>query len=141
MELSEDIEQVKSLLLSNPRNNLVVKKGSDLKVIKKKGITPVLDLCLSKANYQGAVCADRIVGKAAALLYVYLGVHFVYGHVLSREAQKYFERYHILYEYEFLVDMIVNKTNDDFDPLDKAVADLDEIETAPQEIQKVLKTL
>jgi hypothetical protein len=75
------------------------------------------------------------------MLYVNLGISFVYGHVMSREAQKYFERHHILYEYEFLVDMIVNKTNDDFDPLEKAVADFDDIEQAPQMLKEILKKI
>ena len=61
---------------------------------------------------KGASVADRVAGKALALLCVYAGISNVYAEVLSRKAQKIFEENNVSFQWQQLVDNVLdlNKT-------------------------------
>ena len=63
----------------------------------ESGIKPLIKLIDSDLDLRGACAADRIVGKAAAMLYVILGVSRVYAETLGKSGQAVFERYGISY--------------------------------------------
>ena len=52
----------------------------------ERGVKPLLDFIENGPNLRGFSAADKIVGKAAALLYVLLGVKEVYAPVMSETA-------------------------------------------------------
>ena len=56
----------------------------------ERGISPLLALIDKSRDVRGFSAADKIVGKAAALLYVYMGVAAVYAEVLSQSAADVF---------------------------------------------------
>jgi hypothetical protein len=57
---------------------------------------------------EGASVADRVAGKAIALLCVYAKIREVYAEVLSRKAKVVFEENGIRHEWNVLVDNILN---------------------------------
>ena len=95
------------------------------------GILPVL----SKVNedkdfFKGLSVADRVIGKASASLLAYSGVKQVYALVLSKAGQEVLEKYHIEYQYDELVDYIVNRKGDGMCPMEMTVKDIDDLEQA-----------
>ncbi len=68
----------------------------------------------------GLVVHDKIVGRAAALLLVHLGIEQVVADLLSKMGQEVLERFHVRYEFRMLVDRILCKTEEllagEFDP-------------------------
>lgn len=102
----------------------------------EKGIKPLLSLLSD--DWSGAVAADKIVGKAAAMLYANLKVRAVYAEVLSESAKAVFEKYGIEYEYKTLTENIINRNGTDLCPMELAVKNIDNPSDAAQEINNKL---
>ena len=98
------------------------------------GVKPMLRLIASGAELTGYSAADIIVGKAAALLFVKCGIVAVYAKTLSKSGKQVLETHGIPYEYETLVERILNRAGTDSCPMEKAVADIND----PEEGYKAL---
>lgn len=107
----------------------------------ESGIKPLLKLIDSDLDLRGACAADRIVGKAAAMLYVILGVSRVYAETLGKSGQAVFERYGISYEYDTLTDHIINRAGTDLCPMELAVRDIDDPEAALSAVKQKSREL
>lgn len=119
----------------------VIITDSTLYASNKRGVAPLLDYLEKSDPQSDAVAADKVVGKAAAFLYVLLGVKAVYAGLLSRHAQAVFERYGIYFEAECVVDAIRNRTDTGFCPMESAVMDIEEPKVAYDAIRIKLKEL
>jgi hypothetical protein len=89
---------------------------------------------------EGATVADRVAGKAVALLCVYVGISDVYAGVLSRKAKAIFEEYGISYEWKELVDNILDLNRNGVCPFEKAAADISDPEQAYTAFKTLLKS-
>lgn len=107
----------------------------------KRGVKPLLEMIDEGTDLSGYSAADRVVGRAAAFLYVKLRISEVYSYVLSRPAVEIFDRYRIPVSYEKLVDMIVNRTNTGLCPMESSVMDTNDPEEAEWKIRKKLSEL
>ena len=95
------------------------------------GIRPLLDWLAEDPHcFRGAFVADKILGKAAALLLLHGGLDHtakgVYGEVLSDGAAGIFEQNGILYTCGRRVPHIVNRRGDGICPMERRVWDLDD---------------
>lgn len=105
-------------------HSLVVVKDGKTSVYDGRGIKPVVDY-LSKDNFKGAFVADKVIGKASALLLVYGKVQEVYTPTISKPAAKVFEDNNIKYSADKIVDNIINRTGTDLCPMEKKVQNID----------------
>ena len=87
-----------------------------------KGIRRLMSLAESGFDLSRGYTADRIVGKAAALIMVLLGAKHVYADTLSDSAYHVFEANGVDVLYRCLVPAIINRTGDDICPMEKAVS-------------------
>jgi len=106
-----------------------------------RGVKPLLDLLESSADVRGCSAADRVVGKAAAFLYVLLGVSELYTGILSKPAKAVLEKYGIKVSCGMLVDVIFNRDNTGNCPMETAVWDIEEPEKALIAIKAKLEAL
>ena len=106
-----------------------------------KGIGFAAMLCNEKKDLSQGAVADKVVGKAAALLFVYLGVKVVYAETLSMGAKAVFEKYGINYSYANLTEYIINRKGDGLCPMELAVRNVDTPEMALVEVTKTLEEL
>ena len=88
---------------------------------------------------QGGCAADKVVGKAAAYLYVLLGVEEVYATVMSEGAREIFTLHHVAFQYETLAKEIRNRTNTGLCPMEEAVKNAVNPSEALDNIRKKLK--
>lgn len=116
-------------------HSLIILKDDTELISDERGIRPLLAHIRSGEDLRGAYAADRIVGKAAAMLYVLLRVRAVYADVMSKSAREIFDKYGIHYEYETLTENIVNRSGDDLCPMEKTVMDI----AAPEDALAALK--
>ncbi|WP_429189181.1 DUF1893 domain-containing protein [Fusobacterium sp. PH5-44] len=96
----------------------------DEDVIKDKaiGIKPIFQRIKSNKNFfKDAVVADKIIGKAAAMLLIHSGVSKVYGKIMSIEAVKIFDKHNVYYEFGEKVDFIHNRDNTGLCPMEETV--------------------
>ena len=95
------------------------------------GIKPVINKINEKIDYFNKLTvADKIVGKASAMLLCLSGVKEVHCIVLSKAGKDILEKYGVTYKYEQLVDYIINRTGDDMCPMEKTVKDIDDLNKA-----------
>lgn len=131
MELIEKLKDEKlSIITSNGY------KSSD------NGIKPIL-LRINENRYffKDLSVADKIIGKASAMLLVYSGVKEVNALVLSKSGQEILEKYHVKYSYEELVEYIINRKGDGMCPMEMTVKDIDDLENAYSALNDKVKEL
>ena len=127
--MNKDIEKAKELLNSGDFT-CVLCKGETVLDSKEKGVKPLLQWLSAGEELTGFCAADKIAGKAAALLYVKLGVSAVYAQVMSKSALAVFEKHGIHAEYDTLADTIVNRFNTGICPMEQAVFDISDPDEA-----------
>ena len=91
--------------------------------------------------FEHGVIADKIVGKAAALMAILGGAKAVYGQVLSESAEKILQIYGIEYAYEEKVPYIENRTKTGQCPLEESVISVDDPEKAFEVLEETIAGL
>lgn len=99
-------------------------RGEQTVTSRERGIAPLLDLLDEGRDVRGFAAADRIVGKAAAMLYLLLGVAEVYAEVISESALAVLRAQGIAVEYGDLCAAIRNRANTGICPMEEAVQNI-----------------
>lgn len=108
---------------------------------RERGVKPLLDWLDGGLETRGFSAADKVVGKAAAFLYVLLGVKEIYAHVVSKAAMGVFTEYHIPFLYDISTEYIINRQGTGSCPMEEAVSGLSAAEEAPEAIRRRLAEL
>lgn len=103
---------------------------------RESGILPLLTRCEEGESCRDMSVADRIIGKAAAMLLVQMQVREVCGDIMSTEAQEYLQAHGVGVSCETLVPSILDRSGKHPCPMEQAVKDL----TAPSEAAAALRT-
>ena len=135
------IEIAKSLLLETQRFTCVLCKGDVLYTAKQRGIKPMLDYLDAEVDLHGFSAADRVVGKAAAFLFVLAGIKEVYAQTVSEAALSVFAYYGIPCIYDQRVPYIINRAGNGPCPMEHAVREIENPEEARRAISITLQSL
>lgn len=119
----------------------VLKKGDSILTSEKTGIAPILQWIDDGIDLNGYEAADKIIGKAAAMLFVKAGVKEVYGEVMSEPARLFLKSQSIPYSYSTLTDRIINRMGNDMCPMEKTVLHIDDVEEAYVALKETLDKL
>ena len=136
-----DLDIAKSRLYENDLTLTIVKKGEVLFETGSHRISGFLDAVEQLGTrLEGASVADRVAGKAIALLCVYAGIREVYSDVLSRKAKAVFEENGIPCEGKALVDNILDLNRSGVCPFEKAASDISNPERAYAAFKALLQS-
>lgn len=124
-----DINHAK-YILEDRNASVVFCRGEQMIILDGKGIKPLLELMKKQIALSEYSVADKIVGKAAALLFIKMKVSSVYGSVMSVKARDIFLHYYIPFFYKTLTKEIINRRGDDICPMEKAVENVNDPEKA-----------
>lgn len=114
-------------LLSGGASLAIVNGGGEL-TFNEHGVKTLLSL--QSGSLTGAFVADKVVGKAAAMLLVRGGAIEVYAEVISEPALEVFKNHKVLCLYSELVKNIVNRDKTGICPMEQAVLGVDDITKA-----------
>nr|WP_272507298.1 DUF1893 domain-containing protein [Clostridium aestuarii] len=122
--------------------SMVIVKDSEVVVQRKaRGIEPLFTAVLEKRDLiAGGVLADKVIGKAAAMLSVEAGIKHIYTKMISENAIQVLKHNNISFEYELKVPYILNRTKSDACPVEKMAKDEENIEYLLKKIGNFLKT-
>ena len=135
------LEQAKSLLITSASTIAVVSNG-EVFTSHERGVKPLLHLLSEKKGFlKGASVADKVIGKAAALLMVLGEIKEVHTLVISEPAIKVFEKYNIPCFYDKKVERIVNRTGDGLCPMETLCLDVDEPQEAFTKIKEKVQKM
>ncbi len=135
-DLTKAMEQ-----LQEGQYTCVLCRGDIMYTSRERGVRPLLDWLDGDADIRGFSAADKVVGKAAAFLYVLLGVKEIYAHVVSRAAMGVFKENHISFSYDISTDYIINRQGTGSCPMEEAVSGISRPEDAPEAIRRRLEEL
>ena len=135
-----DIEHAKKFL-TDAGYTCVICRGDDIHTSEKRGVAPLIELLDSRIDVRGYSAADKAVGKAAAMLFVLLGVSEIYAAIMSRSAKKILDEYGIKYSCDEEVEYIINRKKDGMCPMEKAVMDIDDPAEAPKKIKETIEKM
>ena len=133
-----DIEIAKNNLAGH---TICLCKDGDCLYSEKRGITPIMGLIADSVDLAGYSVADKVVGKAAAMLFVKCGIKQVFAKTLSQNGRNILERFNIPYEYETLTEKIINRDGTDICPMEKTVLNIEDIEEGYTALKNKLKQL
>lgn len=128
-------------LLTGGHFTCVFCRGHAVFTDTRRGIRPILDLIDREQDLRGFSVADKVVGKAAALLYCRLGIAQVYTPVISTPAMAVLEENRIAFQYDKAVLSIFNRSRTDLCPMEKAVLNISDPDEALVAIRAALSQL
>ncbi len=135
--MKDTLSRAKEILEKN-NFTCVILKDEFQYTSTSRGVKPLLDWYDDKSDLKDGYAADKVVGKAAAYLYVLLEIKAVYAGVISKPAYKVFQKYNIEIHYDDMVDAIINRNKTGYCPMETAVMDIDTPEEALRAIKKKL---
>ena len=137
----EQAVQKAARILETGSYTCVLCRGDETLTSTRRGVAPLMDWLESGADLRGFCAADKVVGKATALLYCLLGIKAVYAKVISRAAVAVFERENLPFYYETLADAIKNRAGTGLCPMEQATKDITLPAQAPEAIRAALAHL
>lgn len=135
----KDITKAKTILESG--YTCVLVKGKMSFTSKRNGIVPMVKFLNDEIDLEGFSVADKIVGKAVAMLFVLAEVKEVYAEVLSKTAISVLEANGIAYSYKILTDNIINRQGTGLCPMEETVKDIFDCKQAYEKIKVKLASL
>jgi hypothetical protein len=136
-----DLDTAKSRLLEENLTLVIVKNSEVLFETGSHRISGFLGAIEQLgAGLEGAAVADRVAGKAIALLCVYAKISEVYAEVLSRQAKAVFEENGIPCLWRELVDNILDLNRSGVCPFEKTASDIFDPERAYAAFKALLQS-
>jgi hypothetical protein len=132
------LETAKNVLYEKKLTLVIVKNGEVLFETRSHRISGFLGAIEQFGEkLEGASLADRVAGKAIALLCVYVRIKEVYAAVLSKKAKIVFEQNGIRHEWRELVENVLDLNKSGVCPFEKAAAGISD----PREAYRAFKAL
>ena len=138
--INKDLDREKTLL-EFEGYTCVLCRDDKVYVSTKRGVSPLLEWLESSIDMKGFSAADKVIGKAAAFLFVLAGIREVYAPVISTAAMGVFEQCGIKAVCDLMPDRIVNRAGTGLCPMETAVWDIEEPETALKVIKSTVKKM
>ncbi len=106
---------------------VIEKEGTVLSALSYIGIKPLITtLDRYPHMLENATVADKVIGKAAAVVLALGKAKHAYGDIMSEAGIAYLEKHGITYEYGEKVEKILNRTGDNSCPLELSIVNEDE---------------
>jgi len=127
-------------MLNQQGLSLLVFNHDSLTTHTNRGVRDLLELINDQPErLQGAVVADKIIGKASAAIMTTGGVKEVHTNIICTPARELFESQGILVFATEEVPMILNRDKSSMCPIDTQIADIESIEECVAILQNMPK--
>lgn len=119
-----DLDLARALLIANKDATLVAVRGDEIVVCRDRGVKPLLKMVAEGRSLKGFSVADKVVGKAPALLYAVLGPEAVFSPVISWTGRAVLLAAGIFVSHDVLVPHISNRAKSGQCPMDESVTNI-----------------
>lgn len=122
---NKDLEIAKRRLKEKDLTLSIVKNGEMIFETASSGISGFLEAIEKfREKVNGSAVADKVVGKAIALLCVDAKIKAVYAIILSKKAREVLQKYAIQHEWERFVEKILAQSKTEICPFEKLADEL-----------------
>ncbi len=136
------LEKAKKALQQNDMTFAAVCENGDCVTSMQKGIAPMMEILEQKPDFLvGAAVADKVIGKAAAFLFIKADVKAVYAEVISQYALDILQKTNIVVAYQKAVPYIINRKKDGMCPMEETVLSMQDAEKAFVALQQKIAFL
>ena len=118
-----DLELVRQAL---PGHTLVLCKNGEVLCSDLRGVDPMVRLLREGRDLTGYSAADRVVGRAAALLFLKAGIRELYADTLSEGAAALLTAHGLPFSCCVRTERILNRAQTDLCPMEQAVVGTDD---------------
>ena len=126
-----NIFDLKDILLKENHTIVIYKNDASVHTSNDRGVAPLMKLLKeNKKQLQGVMIADKVIGKAAALLMAYGKVKEVYTPTISAPALQVFNNHNITIHYDKEVERIINRKGDGLCPMETLCLNIENPEEA-----------
>lgn len=138
----KDMEKAKDFLTKGNYSFVAVKDGHVIAASQEEGIKPLIKIIRkNKSMLKEASIADKVIGKAAALLMLYVKAKEAHGYTVSKTAMEVFNNKDFTFSYDEQVEYILNNTGDDMCPMEKVTMDITKPNRAYIALEEKIKEL
>ena len=127
-------------LLQEGAHTCILCREDLLLTSEKRGIVPLLEHW-EAGRLKDACVADKIIGKAAAMLLILGGAKGVYGEVMSEKARDLLLEAGIETAFGVLAPYIINRKGDGLCPMEQAVLEINDPDKVPAALKSTLQRL
>lgn len=138
---TDDVELARATLLSTEGATCVAVRNGETMITRERGVKPLLQWISEGRSFEGWSVADKVVGKAPALLYVQLKPAVVFATALSEDARDILLARGIACGCDDLVPFIVNRAGDGQCPMDACVAGISDPREAERAIRECVRRM
>lgn len=136
----KDLDIAKEKLVADDLAICIVKNGKTIYTSKEKGIYPIYNAYKKmKDNLSGASIADRVIGKAAAMISDSVSISNLYTVIITEEALSILSDVNV--EYSKIVPFIKNRDKTDHCPIEKLSRRVKDTNELIKEIENFLKKI
>lgn len=129
-------------LLNQGNYSCVIKNNDRVKTFTNRGVKDLYDLINSDKSFlDGALVADKVIGKGAAMLMALGNVKEVSTNLISEQALKVLNNFNIKVVSNKIVPFIINRTGDGCCPLEIKLKDVECPDKAFVIIDDFIKTI
>ena len=134
----DDLEKARQLLTEGGYT-CVLCKGDRIHTSTYRGVRPLMDLL--DMDVSGFSAADKVVGKATALLYCLLNIKELHACIISDAAAEVLQAHNIPIQWDRRVAFIKNREGTGRCPMETTTEGISDPADAPAAIRKKLKEL
>lgn len=119
-------------------HSLALCKDGGIITSDKRGVAPMVGFIRDGRDLRGYSAADKVVGKAAATLFIKAGITALYAGTLSKSAKALLESHGVETSFDNLTEYIINRDKTGLCPMEQTVLDTDDIEEGTKLIMQKL---
>ena len=135
-----DIERAKKLLTEGGYTCVLCREDTVYKNTLR-GVAPMVKWLEEGTDLVGFSAADKVIGKAAAMLFALAGVKEVHGDVMSAAAAEFLTANKVPFTCDTLTEKIINRSGDGICPMEQLTADMNDPAAAFEAIKLKLSEL
>jgi len=139
-KMIKDLNKAIDYIKSGEATCVLMKDGEIIDKTSGIGVKPILGF-LESNRLKDMQIADKVIGKAAAMLLTLGGVTYVHGEIMSKSGRDYLQQKGIALSHGLLVENIINRDGTDLCPLEKSVVDIDDLQKGYQAIKDTIAVL
>ena len=123
------LEIVKERLYKTNASLVVLYTNGDVKEYYGKRVNDILSIIKENVDaLDGAIVADKVIGKAAASLLTVSGVQEIYADTISEYGKEVLDKNNIVYEYRMKTNYIQNNAKTGMCPMEEQFKDENDFE-------------
>lgn len=140
--MNKELERAVEILKREKHSCVILNPGCDPICSDALGIKPLMvELRKNRKAFQHGVIADKVIGKAAAMMMIYGGAAAVYGGVMSEDAVNVLRAHQIEFAYDKVVPVIENRTKTGRCPMEQTVLEIENLEDAFEALEETIQKL